>query len=227
MMTRISSVSEKPISDHLRRLADWINPTGGRKVHSLVDKVYKMKNLELAWQKVRQNRGVGGIDGQSIEAFEENLVENLERLHKELKDDTYHPQPVRQKMIPKPGQPGKLRPLGIPTVYGRVCQQALLNRLEPIFDPVFDEANFGYRKGRSTKDALRKIWRELREGREWILDADLKDFFGSVDHKKLMTLVNQCVSDGRVLRLIESILKAGCYAGGKSFQQSRGHRRVE
>ena len=74
MMTRKSSLSEKPISHHSRRLADWLNPTGARKVHSLVDKVYKMKNLELAWQKVRQNRGVGGIDGQSIEEFEENLL---------------------------------------------------------------------------------------------------------------------------------------------------------
>jgi group II intron reverse transcriptase/maturase len=221
-MTRISSVREKPISEHTRRLADWINPTGGKKVHSLVDKVYKMKNLELAWQKVRQNRGVWGIDGQSIEEFEENLVENLERLHKELKEDTYHPQPVRQKMIPKPGQSGKVRPLGIPTIYGRVCQQALLNRLEPIFEPVFDEANFGYRKGRSTKDALRKIWKEVQEGREWILDADLKDFFGSVDHKKLMTLVNKCVSDGRVLRVIESILKAGCYTEGKTLPTEQG-----
>jgi group II intron reverse transcriptase/maturase len=222
MMTRISSLSEKPISDHSRRLVDWINPTGARKVHSLVDKVYKMKNLELAWQKVRQNQGVGGIDGQSIEAFEENLSENLKRLHKELKDNTYSPQPVRQKMIPKPGQPGKLRPLGIPTVYDRVCQQALLNRIEPIFEPVFDDANFGYRKGRSTKDALRKIWGELREGREWILDADLKDFFGSVDQEKLMTLVNQRVSDGRVLRVVKGILKAGCYADGKQLPTEQG-----
>jgi group II intron reverse transcriptase/maturase len=222
MMTRISSLSEKPISDHSRRLVDWINPTGARKVHSLVDKVYKMKNLELAWQKVRQNQGVGGIDGQSIEAFGENLSENLKRLHKELKDNTYSPQPVRQKMIPKPGQPGKLRPLGIPTVYDRVCQQALLNRIEPIFEPVFDDANFGYRKGRSTKDALRKIWGELREGREWILDADLKDFFGSVDQEKLMTLVNQRVSDGRVLRVVKGILKAGCYADGKQLPTEQG-----
>jgi RNA-directed DNA polymerase len=188
----------------------------------LVDKVYKMKNLELAWQKVRQNRGVGGIDGQSIEAFEENLVENLARLHTELKDATYRPQPVRQKMIPKPGQPGKVRPLGIPTVYDRVCQQAILNRLEPIFEPVFDDANFGYRKGRSTKDALRKIWKELQEGREWIVDADLKDFFGSVDHERLLALVNQRVSDGRVLSLIEGILKAGCCAEGKRLPTEQG-----
>ena len=222
MMTRISSISEKPISPHSRRLADWINPTGAKKVHSLVDKVYKKKNLELAWQKVRQNRGVGGIDGQGIEEFEENLAGNLARLHKELKDAAYTPQPVRQRMIPKPGQPGKVRPLGIPTIYDRVCQQAILNRLEPIFDPVFDDANFGYRKGRSAKDALRKIWKELQEGREWIVDADLKDFFGSVDHERLMTLVNQRVSDGRVLSLIEGVLKAGCCAEGKRLPTEQG-----
>ena len=221
-MSRRTSISEKPIGQRLRRLADWLNPAGTRKVHSLVDKVYKMKNLELAWEKVRRNKGVGGIDGVSIEAFEGELSTNLKRLHEELKSSTYRPQPVRQRMIPKQGQPGMFRPLGIPTIYDRVCQQALLNRLEPIFDPVFDDANYGYRKGRSPKDALRKIWRELYSGREWIVDADLKDFFGSVDHKKLMVLVNRRVSDGRVLRLIESILKAGCYAQDKQFPTEQG-----
>jgi RNA-directed DNA polymerase len=221
-MMRSSSLSEKPVRHYARRLADWINPAGGKKVHSLVDKVYKKKNLELAWQRVRQNRGAAGIDGESIAAFEENLTENLNRLHEELKADTYRPQPVRQKMIPKPGQPGKERPLGIPTIYDRVCQQALLNRLEPIFEPVFDDANFGYRKGRSAKDALRKVWRELKEGQEWLVDADLRDFFGSVDHEKLLTLVSQRVADGRVLRIIESILKAGCYARGKTLLTEQG-----
>jgi len=213
---------EKPVHHHPRRLADWINPTGAKKVHSLVDKVYRMKNLELAWQKVRQNRGAGGIDGESIEAFEGNLTGNLNRLHEELKADTYKPQPVRQKMIPKPGQPGKERPLGIPRVYDRVCQQALTNRLESIFEPVFDDANFGYRKKRSAKDALRKVWRELKEGREWIVDADLKDFFGTVDHEKLMLLVSQRIADGRVLSIIESILKAGCYAEGGRLPTEQG-----
>ena len=76
----------------------------------------------------------------------------------------------------------------VPTIYDRVCQQALLNRLEPIFEPILDEANFGYRRRRSTKDAMRKVWKEIRSGREWIVDGDLKDFFGSVDHEKLLTL---------------------------------------
>ena len=219
---RNSSFSEKPLRNEPRRLVDWINPTGAKKVHSLVDKVYSKKNLELAWQKVRANKGAGGIDGEGIETFEQNLEANLQRLHEELKQDQYQPKPVRQKLIQKPGQPGKYRPLGIPTIYDRVCQQALHNRLEPIFDTVFDEANFGYRKGRSPKDALRKIWKELQEGHEWIVDADLKDFFGSVEHKKLMTLVNQRVADGRVLRLIESILKAGCYVEEQYVPTEKG-----
>jgi RNA-directed DNA polymerase len=95
----------------------------------------------------------------------------LDRLQSELKEDTCQPQPVRQVQIPKAGKPGEFRTLGIPTIYDRVCRQALLNRLEPIFEPVLDEANFGYRRGRSTKDAMRKVWKEIQSGREWIVDA--------------------------------------------------------
>jgi group II intron reverse transcriptase/maturase len=181
----------------------------------LVDKVYKPKNLALAWEKVKGNRGAGGVDRQTIEAFEAGASVHLQRLHDELVGDAYKPQPVRQQLIPKAGQPGKFRPLGIPTVYDRVCQQALLNRLEPIFEPLFDEASFGYRRGRSAKDALGKVWRELRAGHEWVVDADLKNFFGTVDHQKLMALVGQRVSDGRVLRLLQSMLQAGVMADGE------------
>ena len=157
-MTRKSSFSERPRSDRPRRLSDWLNPTDERKVHSLVDKVYKRKNLELAWYRVKRNKGAGGVDGVTLAEFEEHLDVHLDRLHEELKTDTYQPMAVRQKLIPKAGQPGKYRPLGIPAIYDRVCQQALQNRLEPIFEAVFDDASFGYRPGRSTKDALRKIW---------------------------------------------------------------------
>ncbi len=101
-------------------------------------------------------------------------------------------------------------------------QQALLNRLEPIFEPIFDDASFGYRRGRSTKDALRKIWKEIQSGSEWIVDADLRDFFGSVDHEKLLTLVAQQIADGRVLRLIKAMLKAGSYGNGQLFPTERG-----
>jgi RNA-directed DNA polymerase len=215
-------MSERPRSERPRRLADWLNPTGAKKVHSLVDKVYKRKNLELAWRRVRSNGGAGGVDGQSLAEFEEVLDEQLDRLCQELRTDTYQPLPVRRHLIPKAGQPGKFRPLGIPTIYDRVCQQALLNRLEPIFEPVFDDASFGYRKGRSAKDALRKIWKELDAGAAWIVDADLKDFFGSADHEKLLTLVAQRISDGRVLRLIRGMLKAGALADGQRLPTEQG-----
>jgi group II intron reverse transcriptase/maturase len=98
----------------------------------------------------------------------------------------------------------------------------MLNRLVPIFEPVFDDANFGYRSGRSAKDALRKVWRELEQGNAWVVDADLKDFFGSVDHDKLLALVNQRVSDGRVLGLIKRFLKAGCVAEKKWLPTEQG-----
>ena len=215
-------MSEKPVHSRLRRLVDWINLTGAKKVHSLIDKVYKRKNLEMAWERVKANRGSGGVDGETLETFEAQLGQQLDRLQQELKEDTYQPQPVRQHPIPKRDKPGEYRLLGIPTIYDRVCQQALLNRLEPIFEPVFDDASFGYRRGRSTKDALRKIWREIRGGSEWIVDADLRNFFGSVDHEKLLTLVAQRVADGRVLRLIEAMLKAGSYGKGQLFPSERG-----
>jgi RNA-directed DNA polymerase len=215
-------MSEIPVHPHPRRLADWINPTEAKKVHSLIDKVYQRKNLEMAWERVRANRGSGGVDGQSVSEFAEQADEQLNRLQEELMAQSYQPQPVRQVQIPKAGKPGEYRMLGIPSVYDRVCQQALLNRLEPIFEPVFDEANFGYRRGRSTRDALRKVWKEIKSGREWVVDADLKDFFGSVEHDKLLALVAQRVSDGRVLRLIEAMLKVGSYGQGRLFPAERG-----
>ena len=219
---RNSSLSEKPVRPRPRRLVDWINLTDAKKVHSLIDKVYKRKNLEMAWERVKANRGSGGVDGETLETFEAQLSQQLDRLQRELKENTYQPQPVRQHPIPKRDKPGEYRLLGIPTIYDRICQQALLNRIEPIFEPVFDDASFGYRRGRSAKDALRKVWQEIQGGSEWIVDADLRDFFGSVDHEKLLTLVAQRVADGRVLRLIEAMLKAGSYAKGQLFPSERG-----
>jgi group II intron reverse transcriptase/maturase len=215
-------MSERPRSERPRRLADWLNSTGQRKVHSLIDKVYQRRNLELAWTKVKQNGGAGGVDGQNLTDFEAVLDAQLERLHQELRSDTYQPLPVRRHLIPKAGQPGQFRPLGIPAIYDRVCQQALLNRLEAIFEPVFDDASFGYRQGRSTKDALRKVWQELHTGAEWIVDGDLKDFFGSADQDKLITLVAQRVADGRVLRLLRSMLQAGVIVAGQRQPTEQG-----
>jgi len=215
-------MSEIPVHLRPRRLADWLNPTEARKVHSLIDKVYQRKNLELAWERVRANRGSGGVDGQSLSMFAEQADQQLDRLRSELAKDVYRPQPVRQVHIPKAGKPGEYRTLGIPSIYDRVCQQALLNRMEPIFEPIFDEASYGYRRGRSTHDALRKVWKEIRGGSEWIVDADLKDFFGSVEHEKLLALVARQIADGRVLRLIEAMLKAGSDGKDQRLPTQRG-----
>ena len=217
-----SSLSERPEHHRPRRRADWLNPSGARKAHSLIDKIYQRKNLQIAWEKVKANQGAGGVDGESIEAFDERLDERLDRLHEELRTDCYRPQPVRQQPIPKADKPGEYRMLGIPTIFDRVCQQAMLNRLEPLFEPVFDAASFGYRRGRSTKDALRKVWKEIEAGGQWIVDADLKDFFGTADHEKLLALVSQRVSDGRVLRLIEAMLKSGSCGEGRHLPTECG-----
>jgi retron-type reverse transcriptase len=171
---------------------------GVKKVHSLIDKVYQRKNLELAWERVKANRGSGGVDGQTLETFATALEQQLERLQQELKADAYQPQPVRQVPIPKAGgRPGERRRLGIPTIFDRVCQQALLNRLEPLFEPIFDDANFGYRRGRSPRDAMRKVWKEIKSGREWIVDGDLKDF---LDPASYCPLIDEMFKKGRVDR---------------------------
>jgi RNA-directed DNA polymerase len=115
-------MSEILVHSRPRRLSDWINPTGAKKVHSLIDKVYKRKNLE----KVRANRGSGGVDGQTLKEFSTQLDQQLDRLHRKLREDVYQPRPARQVQIPKAGKPGEYRRLGIPTIYDRVCQQALL-----------------------------------------------------------------------------------------------------
>src|ERR1700732_3287033 len=112
---RNSSMSEKPVHSRLRRLVDWINPTCAKKVHSLIDKVYKRKNLAMAWERVKANRGSGGVDGGPLEAFAKHLDQHIDRLQSELKEDTYRPRPVKQVPIPKRDKPGEYRMLGIPT----------------------------------------------------------------------------------------------------------------
>ena len=180
-----------------------------KKVHSLVDKVYHPTNLKLAWKKVKSNRGSGGIDKISIQDFTNVAEEELQKLHQQLKEATYEPMPVRRVYIQKRGKPNKKRPLGIPAIRDRVCQLALKNRLEPIFEIGFNDGSFGYRPGRSPHQAMRKIYRELLKGYEWIVDADLEDFFGSVQHEKLIDMIAEKVSDGRILKLIRKMLKAG------------------
>lgn len=176
----------------------------------------------MAWEAVRANGGSGGIDKVSIPAFQAVAEVELERLHEELKQGTYKPMPVRRTRIPKKGKPQEKRPLGIPAIRDRVCQQALKNRLEPIFEPLFSECSYGYRPGRSTHQAMRKIYRELMGGCEWVVDADLRDFFGTVHHEPLIDMIAEQISDGRILKLIRQMLEAGYMEGGKKYETPSG-----
>lgn len=176
----------------------------------------------MAWESVRANGGSGGIDKVAIPAFEAVAEVELERLHEELKQGTYRPMPVRRILIPKKGKPNEKRPLGIPAIRDRVCQQALKNRLEPIFEPLFSECSFGYRPGRSTHQAMRKIYREIMDGCEWIVDADLRDFFGTVHHEPLVDMIAEQVSDGKILGLVRQMLEAGYMENGKRYPTPSG-----
>jgi RNA-directed DNA polymerase len=183
-----------------------------RKVHSLIDKVYSRKNLECAWEKVRKNRGSAGIDEVTIAKFEARKEYYLNLLHRKLRDKTYRPKPVKRVEIPKPE--GGLRKLGIPAVMDRVVQQALVQRMEGIFEVNFLDCSFGYRRGRSPHGAMRKVWRELNAGNFWVVDADLRQFFDTIDQEKLIDLIADEISDGRVLRLVRDILRSGVVEGG-------------
>jgi group II intron reverse transcriptase/maturase len=177
------------------------------KVHSLIDKVYKPPNLYIAWEKVKANKGSGGVDRVSVEDFEQNLPQNLDEIHRLLKEDRYLPQPVRRVWIPKPN--GDKRPLGIPAVRDRVVQQALLNRMQRIFEPKFSDCSFGFKPGRSPHQAIEKVEEYLKRGCQWVVEVDIEKFFDTVDQKKLMNLVAEEIADGRVLRLIQSFLRCG------------------
>ena len=183
-----------------------------RKSHSLIDKVYGRTNLARAWKKVKGNKGSAGIDGMAIEAFEARQDELLDLLHQKLRDDSYAPKPVKRVTIGKPD--GGSRKLGIPSVMDRVVQQALVQRMEPIFEPTFADGSFGYRPGRSPHRAMRRVWRDINAGYVWVLDADLRQFFDTIDQEKLVDLIAEKISDGRILRLVRTILAAGVVEGG-------------
>lgn len=177
-----------------------------------MDKGFRRKNLELAWPRVKKNHGSAGIDEVTIEKFERRQVYYLDLLHRKRQDGSYRPHPVKRVEIDK--SDGGVRKLGIPPVLDRVVQQALVQRMEPIFAPQFLDCSFGYRKGRSPQDAMRKVWQELQAGSVWIVDADLRAYFDTIDQSKLVDLMAEELSDGRVLTLVWAMLRAGVMAGG-------------
>lgn len=175
--------------------------------YSLYQHVYRMDVLRVAWKQVKANGGCSGIDGVTFEQFDtEGKVENfLQELHQSLKDRTYRPKPVKRVYIPKSN--GKLRPLGIPTIRDRVAQQAAKLILEPIFESDFLDCSYGFRPERSTKHALEAIKNGIQTGKKCIYDADLKGYFDSIPHDKLMKCLGMRIVDRKMLSLIKLWLR--------------------
>lgn len=189
-----------------------------KKWYSLIDKAYSLSNLANAYKSVKKNNGAPGVDGETVFQYGKALEKNLTQLHHELKTGAYEPQPVLRVEIPKPD--GSKRPLGIPTVKDRIVQQALLNILQPIFDPDFHPSSYGYRPGRSCQQAVAKAEIFMNKyGLEYVVDMDLSKCFDRLDHELIIAAVNQKVSDGSVLNLIRKFLKTGIMADG-SIQET-------
>lgn len=188
---------------------------------SLMDKVERPANLRSAFAKVAANGGTAGVDHQTVAMYASNLPTNVEELSERLRKDTYQPQAIRRVYIPKPGSTEK-RPLGIPTVRDRVVQAALRQVIEPIFEQGFAEHSYGFRPGRGCKDALRRVDALLKAGYGYVVDVDLKSYFDTIPHAKLMERVRTRIADGRVLRLIESFLTQGVMEEMKTWVPTAG-----
>jgi RNA-directed DNA polymerase len=214
---------------------EWVEPTvwtermltaldegvkGGR-WFSLMDKVHPQRTLLAAYSRVAANDGAAGVDHVSVTMFGGRLEENLKDLSDALRTGTYRPQAIRRHYIPKPGSQER-RPLGIPTVRDRVVQTALRQVLEPIFERDFAEHSYGFRPGKGCKDGLRRVDELLKAGYTHVVDADLKSYFDTIPHDRLLALVAKKVSDGKVLNLIEAFLHQGVLDGLEEWTPEQG-----
>lgn len=187
---------------------------------NLMEKICDRTNLNHAYKRVKANKGAPGVDGLTIKDLGEHLSNHKEQLIQSLLDGSYKPQPVRKVMIPKPG--GGERQLGIPTVVDRLIQQAILQVLEPMFDPGFSESSYGFRPKRSAHQALKKAQEYVEEGHVWVVDMDLEKYFDRVNHDILMSRLARRIGDKRLLKIIRRYLTAGIMQEGVVMMRHEG-----
>lgn len=187
---------------------------------SLLDQMLRPENMRAAWNAVKANHGAAGIDGIGIERFAEHIGPHWTKVRTKLLEGRYKPAAVKRVYIPKGN--GKKRPLGIPTVLDRVLQQAMLQVLQPLFEPLFSEHSYGFRPGRSAHDAVLAAQRLVNKGLNWVVDIDLQSFFDEVNHDLLMYRVAQVIRDKGMLRLIGRYLRAGVFEDGQIKVTTRG-----
>lgn len=204
-----------------RMLAALENGVKGGKWFSLIDKVYRRENLHNAFKKVRKNEGASGVDHVTVEGFERRLDQELTKLSEELRTGTYQPQAARRAYIEKPGTKEK-RPLGIPTVRDRVCEGAMRHVLEPIFEREFAENSHGFRPERSAKDGLREVEHGLNAGKRYVVDADIKRYFDTIPHERLLARMAERIADGRVMEILRQMLERGVLENRKWTDSETG-----
>jgi RNA-directed DNA polymerase len=196
------------------------NGVKGGRWYSLMDKVYAPATLAAAWTRVWANRGAAGVDGVSLERFEARSQEYLAELSAALRTGSYRPQPVKRVEIPKGD--GGTRPLGIPVVKDRIVQTAVKLVIEPIFEAMFRPTSYGFRPGRGCHDGLREVDALIKAGFTYVVDADLQSYFDSIPHERLMRLVEERISDGRVLDLLRGWLGQDILRGLERWRPTAG-----